>query len=225
MLSKNLSFVYYSTEGDIIRCMSFDIFLRNIPIRIKTDEVRRYLGEYRGITVVPERINAIIKKLSAISRAFINASASSRAFKIALWSEDGVETEAMSLPGRDISKLLKEASEVIFCATTIGSRLEEKINELLEEKRTLEAMILDAIGSTAADTAMDYLNNLLKAEATRRRLTLTRRYSPGYGDLPLSIQGNLLRASGGDKLGIKVSPSYMLIPKKSVTAVIGVMKI
>ncbi len=204
--------------------MSFKIFLKNIPLRIKADEVRRYLGEYKGITEVPEKVSLAIQKLLITSRILINASASSREFKLLSWSESEVKTEVMTLPGKSIAKLLKEAHDVIFCATTIGEALEKEVNRLLEERKTLEATILDAIGSTAADTAMDYLNNLLKAEATRRGLKLTRRYSPGYGDLPLSIQADLLKFSGGDKLGIKVSPSHMLIPRKSVTAIIGVMK-
>jgi len=205
--------------------MSFKLSLRNIPVEIKIEEVRRYLGEYRGITEVSQEIDLLIRRLITLSRALISPSASSRSFRIIEKSEEEVKTEVAELPGKDIARLLNNSIEVIFCATTIGNGLEEEINRLLGEKRVLEATILDAIGSTAADTAMDYLNNLLKAEAIRKGLTLTRRYSPGYGDFPLSIQGKLVELSGGNALGIKVSPSYMLIPRKSVTAIIGVMKV
>lgn len=204
--------------------MSFELLLRNIPVNIRIEEVRRYLGEYRNITEISSEINSLIERLTMFSRSLINPSATSRSYKILSKGEESVETEVANLPGKDIAKLLKSSFEVIFCATTIGIELEEEINRLLNEKKILEATILDAIGSTAADTAMDYLNNLLKAEATRKGLSLTRRYSPGYGDFPLSTQESLVRFSGGEALGIRVSPSYMLIPRKSVTAIIGVMK-
>ncbi len=204
--------------------MSFEISLRNIPIVINIGEVRRYLGEYRGITLVSNEIHFLIERLIAQSKAFISAAIFSKSLRIKSKGENLVETEELVLPGKDIAKLLKDSIEVIVCATTIGEALEREVDELTSRKRFLEATILDAIGSTAADTAMDYLNNLLIAEATRRKLKLTRRYSPGYGDLPLLIQGELLKVLGGDSLGIRVSPSYMLIPRKSVTALIGVME-
>ncbi|MCS7232704.1 MAG: methionine synthase [Synergistetes bacterium] len=204
--------------------MSFELLLRNIPLEIKIEEVRRYLGEYKGITEIPKEINSLIERLTLFSRTLITPSATSKSFNILSFSDNIIETEVVKLPGRDIAKLLRNSKQVIFCATTIGNTLEEEINRLIDEKRILEATILDAIGSTAADTAMDYLNNLLKAEAIRKGLSLTRRYSPGYGDFPLSIQESLVKFSGGDSIGIRVSPSYMLIPRKSVTAIIGVMK-
>ncbi|KUK13170.1 MAG: hypothetical protein H5T91_05640 [Synergistetes bacterium] len=204
--------------------MSFDLSLKNIPVEIKKEEVRRYLGEYKGITETPSEINLLIERLIILSKTLISPSAISRSYPITAKGENVIETEAFELPGRDIARLLKDSIEVILCATTIGNELEEEINSLLEKKKVLEATILDAIGSTAADTAMDYLNNLLKAEATRKGLSLTRRYSPGYGDFPLLIQEKLIEFSGGKSLGIRVSPSYILIPRKSVTAVIGVMK-
>lgn len=204
--------------------MSFDLSLKNIPVEIKKEEVRRYLGEYKGITETPSEINLLIERLIILSKTLISPSATSRSYPITAKGENVIETEAFELPGRDIARLLKDSIEVILCATTIGNELEEEINSLLKKKKVLEATILDAIGSTAADTAMDYLNNLLKAEATRKGLSLTRRYSPGYGDFPLLIQEKLIEFSGGKSLGIRVSPSYILIPRKSVTAVIGVMK-
>lgn len=204
--------------------MSFDLLLRNISVRISIDEVRRYLGEYRGITSVPERINLMIEELVSQSRAMINVVIVSRSLRIIQKEENLIKTELIELPGKDISRLLKDSSDVIVCASTIGEALERKVEELSNRKAILEATILDAIGSTAADTAMDYLNNMLIAEATRRRIKLTRRYSPGYGDFPLSIQRELLRVLDGESIGIRVSPSHMLIPRKSVTAVIGVMR-
>ena len=51
---------------------------------------------------------------------------------------------------------------------------------------------------------------------------LTDRFSPGYGDLPLSLQADFLRATdAGRKLGITVNDSFLMTPCKTVTAVIG----
>jgi cobalamin-dependent methionine synthase I len=49
------------------------------------------------------------------------------------------------------------------------------------------------------------------------------RYSPGYGDLSLSFQPVLLNELNAAKLlGITLTDSYLMIPRKSISAIIGV---
>ena len=50
---------------------------------------------------------------------------------------------------------------------------------------------------------------------------LTDRFSPGYGDLPLSVQPALCRAAGAASLGVYVTQSCLMNPQKTVSAVIG----
>ena len=53
-------------------------------------------------------------------------------------------------------------------------------------------------------------------------LFFTDRFSPGYGDLPLDLQPALCAALDTPRrLGLYVTPSLLLNPVKSVTAVIG----
>lgn len=54
------------------------------------------------------------------------------------------------------------------------------------------------------------------------RAFAARRFSPGYGDLPLSLQPAMLRLTGADRmLGVQAGPSFLMTPMKSVTAVVG----
>ena len=56
-------------------------------------------------------------------------------------------------------------------------------------------------------------------------LTTNWRFSPGYGDLPLSAQPALLKALDANRrLGIAVTSTNMLVPVKSVTAVLGLFE-
>ena len=51
----------------------------------------------------------------------------------------------------------------------------------------------------------------------------TWRYSPGYGDYPIECQGAFLSAlNAGRLIGLTVTESNILLPRKSVTAVIGI---
>jgi cobalamin-dependent methionine synthase I len=51
---------------------------------------------------------------------------------------------------------------------------------------------------------------------------LVSRYSPGYGDLPLEMQREIIRALDcGRTIGVTLTESLLMQPSKSVTAVIG----
>ena len=49
------------------------------------------------------------------------------------------------------------------------------------------------------------------------------RFSPGYGDLPITLQNQLLDLLDAPRrVGLTASASHILIPRKSVTAILGV---
>ena len=51
----------------------------------------------------------------------------------------------------------------------------------------------------------------------------TSRFSPGYGDFPIEVQPDMIRYIDGQrKIGLNVTSNNLLVPRKSVTAVIGV---
>ena len=59
----------------------------------------------------------------------------------------------------------------------------------------------------------------------QRQAFLTDRFSCGYGDLPVSTQKTFLQVVDAErKIGLHVSESCMLVPEKSVTAIIGIAK-
>ena len=81
--------------------------------------------------------------------------------------------------------------------------------------------VMDAVGSAAVESVCDALCEELSEKLKPK--FLTERFSPGYGDFPLSQQTeicNILEVS--KRIGIYLSESGMMIPQKSVTAVIGV---
>jgi hypothetical protein len=61
----------------------------------------------------------------------------------------------------------------------------------------------------------------IRQEAAKRKLAALPRFSPGYGDFPLGLQPKLLGVLDAERrLGLTVTPAHLLLPRKSVTAVI-----
>lgn len=48
------------------------------------------------------------------------------------------------------------------------------------------------------------------------------RYSPGYGDLPLTNQKIIFDILNLERLGLRITERFMLVPEKSVIAIAGV---
>ena len=130
------------------------------------------------------------------------------------------ESGDLSLTSDAICRHLAEAEEVAVMAVTVGSAVEEAIDSAFSAGEYSRALLLDAAATTATEACADYLNRTVTAEAKKRGLYTAFRFSPGYGDWDITVQDDIVRLSEGDSIGITVTESSMLIPRKSVTAVI-----
>lgn len=128
---------------------------------------------------------------------------------------------ALLLPGADIARLLADSQKCLLLAATVGIGIDELIRraEITDMGR---ALILDAMASAAVENLCDQIQAALAARYAQKRLYLTRRFSPGYGDLPIDLQKSLCATLDcGRRIGLSVSASGIMLPRKSVTAIIG----
>ena len=118
-----------------------------------------------------------------------------------------------------LCRALAGAHSAFVTALTLGIETDRFITRLSVESKA-DAFFADAIASALAEAAMEELNRTLAAE-----YTLAERFSPGYGDFVLPYQRDILEFLNADKnTGIKLGANYIMTPRKSVTAVIGIME-
>lgn len=130
----------------------------------------------------------------------------------------------LKLEGKAIDALLHDCEICsIFCAT-IGNDIEALIRKWQLKDLAFAAM-LDACASSAVENLCNKVEAEMANEFGAQGLFLTDRFSPGYGDLPLSIQPDFCAVlDTSRKIGVSVSESGIMIPRKSVTAIIGISK-
>ena len=99
-------------------------------------------------------------------------------------------------------------------------------NLQLKEKTNLtKALILDSCATTAVEEVCDIVEEEVRKKAENDNMDITFRYSPGYGDLPLDVQNSFLRTLDAQKrIGLIASENNLLFPRKSVTAIIGIIE-
>lgn len=129
---------------------------------------------------------------------------------------------SVEIPGNDADALLRDCNECIIMAATLGQKSEMLLRRTQITDMT-EAVILDCCASSAIESICEQINDDLRCEYETAGKFLTDRYSPGYGDMPLTLQTELCELLQTEKrIGLSVSPGLMLIPSKSVTAIIGI---
>lgn len=125
---------------------------------------------------------------------------------------DFMKTESKSLCGN-----LKNCESAYIFAATTGAAVQRFISKssLISP---LKGVVADCIGSAAIEAFCDFINRSLGDTDYLRP-----RFSPGYGDLPLTCQQTLLDFLEAKKtIGLALTESGMLTPVKSVTALIGI---
>ena len=116
-----------------------------------------------------------------------------------------------------VHKVLQDANEVFLLAVTSGIKIDKLIAKLSIQIPS-EAFYMDAIASAGIESYIDFINYKIC-----EGLNVTKRFSPGYSDFPLEFQKYLInRLSANDNLGIMLSNDYLMLPRKSITAVIGI---
>ena len=83
-------------------------------------------------------------------------------------------------------------------------------------------LLLDAAGTAAVEVAADQVCDFIKSQITRQGYLTLPRFSPGYGEWDITVQPLILDLANGDAINLKVTDSCMLLPRKSITAVIGI---
>lgn len=129
---------------------------------------------------------------------------------------------SLVLTGSDICSLLHDCGSCILLAVTLGAPL-DRILKKTQISDMSDAFLLDLCASSAAEELCNAVNRTLEEEFENRGYFLTDRFSPGYGDLPIRLQGDICRVLQAEKrIGLTVNSCDMLIPSKSITAVIGI---
>ena len=127
---------------------------------------------------------------------------------------------SISLPGNDISSHLDGCRKAAMLTVTVGDEADRLIRTMQIEDMA-KAVMTDAFASAAVEQAADITEDMIAKE--NEGCFLTWRFSPGYGDLPLSAQKLFLQCTDARRrIGVACLESDLLTPVKSVTAIVGI---
>ena len=118
---------------------------------------------------------------------------------------------------------LRGCEEAVLFAATLGAGV-DRLMKRLSVTSPARHFIVNALASAKAEALSDLANVEIATQVLGETgLACAPRFSPGYGDAPLSIQPGFIQYVNAQKLlGITLSEAYFMYPTKSVTAVVGI---
>ena len=183
-------------------------------------EVLRYLG-WRGSELPPTLEETLLRCIREMCEAAKPAWLYRR-FAVEQ-TADGVllSPSSLLLTGNDIAAHLAGCGEVFLLCATIGLGPERLIRSRMVTSPE-EGVILDACATQAVEQTADLAEAEIAALCRTEGHGVTWRFSPGYGDLPLAVQGDVIRVCDAPRrLGLTLTDSLLMTPGKSVTALLG----
>ena len=185
---------------------------------INKSEALRYMGHKGEASTALSDILDKCEKLvlEAVRPAYVYREVS------LIHSDENISVEGgyLYLTGKDIKRHLKGCDKAVFFAATLSSSADTLIRHLEAEDMTM-AFAADALCSAAVEQVCDLAEEeIFSANSYNFH---TRRYSAGYGDLPISLQKEIVTFLNAQRrIGLTVTDNFLMIPRKSVTAIIGV---
>ncbi|MEA1964296.1 MAG: vitamin B12 dependent-methionine synthase activation domain-containing protein [Candidatus Aerophobetes bacterium] len=185
--------------------------LDNIPFYLEPGEVLKWLH----INKENKYLNNI-QELVEIANSLVKPKAIYKILYVDNKSEDTVNVGGVRFTSRILRINLDKVEKLFPYIVTIGKELEDKSTS---SSNLLKQFYLDKIGDKALDSVRKYLEGYLKR---KYRLGQISGMSPGsLEDWPITQQEQLFSVFGNveELIGVKLTDSLLMIPKKSVSGI------
>lgn len=188
-------------------------------------EILRYLG-YRGQTM-DAHTNALIDTCMQQ----LEESAKPRFIYRTFTLLQNEKTQTLSLLecglticSKNLFQHLLGCQNCVILAATLGIEADNLIR-IAQSESMSRAVILDACAADMIEKLCDFAETEIAETAESDGLFLRPRFSPGYGDCPLTLQNDIGRIlDTSRKIGLTITDRALMLPRKSVTAFIGLGK-
>ena len=198
--------------------------IRNIPLSLKTREVLRREG-FRGHSKVrPEIKSLVLELLASVKKAhLLEPAIAYEIYPITEMSPRQLSLEGnLVVQGPLLPSLLTEAKELAVAVCTIGPKLEKQATDYFDRGEPLRGMLLDGIGSAAVDSLTQEVCKFMAGEASSRGYQASGPINPGMPGLPITEQWQLLKMVPAREIGVSLTSSGIMVPRKSTSMVMGI---
>ena len=189
------------------------------PPPVNRREILRYMGCKEEEAPLKERLDAAL----TLAESVLSYRVCAAVYPIAA-EDERLDLGFVRLQSRHLKKNLEGCEKIILFAATIGLGLDRLI-ATQSRLSPADALCLDAIGSERAESLCNAFQEDMRGKAAAEGWLLKPRFSPGFGDVPLSLQKDIFAAlNPAREIGLSLRDDLFMVPTKSVTAIIGLYR-
>lgn len=201
--------------------------MQKIKERVSKNEILRYLGHSNQCVGegLYNLIDECVNQIADIARYRYTY----KVFDIKVGTHEDMSCielagSCVRFTGNDIYEHLRDCRKCAVMAATLGIEVDNAIRNA-QRSEMLRALVLDACAAEFIEKLCDTVEDEIRAEAVQEGYNVNFRFSPGYGDFPIEMQREIaVLIDMVRKTGITVTENSIMIPNKSVTAIIGFTK-
>ena len=188
-------------------------------LTVDRQEVLRYLrmGRVQPDEVLESRLSAIEKEVLSVLRP------------TAYWQLVPIEgaypsyrVGSLELTSAKLWETLRGCRHAFLFCATLGAGVDALLRRC-GHRSAADLVMVQAVSTALIETYCDECQEKMLQEPAVCGESLRMRFSPGYGDLSLEVQRPLLTVlDASRRAGITLLDSLLMVPSKSVSAIIGV---
>jgi hypothetical protein len=200
---------------------TFQIDLKDLDLDVV--KIERVIGYKQGES--QETVSDLISDVLKEAEMICSIKAEYRIFDNIVF--DAIEksitiTDQVFMIRKIIFGQIKRSDSAALFLCTAGEEIGEKSRISMKEGDLLKGYIYDVVGSEIVEAAAELMQDELEKKMAESGRKITNRFSPGYCGWNVDEQHKLFNLMNENFCGIRLSPSSLMEPVKSVSGIIGI---
>ncbi len=194
-------------------------------LKLNSLQIESVLGYKEGEDRV--LVTGLIKDILSESQEICNIRAEYKVFENIRFDN---ETKSVTISNvrfqleKIVYAQLKKADSLALFLCTAGQEIGTRCRKAMKDRDFLKGYIYDVVGSEIVEAAADLLQEDLGRKMSASGIKITNRYSPGYCGWDVTEQHKLFQLVPENFCGIRLTPSALMDPVKSISGIIGIGK-
>jgi len=194
----------------------------DLPVKIEEKDIFRR-QQIRDASRVNSKVSEELHELILLAHKLITPVMVYEIYLVTgVTSQNIILHNGVKLSGINMASTLSSAQEIAVAVCTIGINLERKVDEFIQNKKTLKGILLDGIGSAAIDLVANEGYCFIKQQVKESLLETSSPLGPGMHGWDIEEQRILLSLLPVEQIGISITTAAMMVPRKSISMAIGI---
>ncbi len=200
------------------------MIIDDITVEIDLETLLALAG-YSDKRPAPRRLVSAAEQMIERARALARPRAVYEVYETARAADGSVILGAGRFTGTILTRVLEGSDLAAVYAVTLGPALDDESSRLAAGGDVLSSVLLDTAGSLVlAKASISFIGRVFAAEAEPRGCVVTSPFGPGQCQWDLAEQRVLFDLIAPSRVGISLTDTFLMIPKKSVSGIVGIGK-